>query len=123
MFETSLFEWVGRSIGISSSTQLNSDLAGYKTVFTQDPAEFLPSTGNGFSHCRVSISSTNGDYTNAPPTKTSSSGSAWWNVLTFGSTTRCTQVAFYAFTPYTGGGLIYFRRRHDDTVSDWIQVG
>ena len=26
VFETSLFEWVGRSIGISSSTQLNSDL-------------------------------------------------------------------------------------------------
>ena len=26
MFETSLFEWAGRSFGISSSTQLNSDL-------------------------------------------------------------------------------------------------
>ena len=27
MFETSLFEWAGRSFGISSSTQLNSDLS------------------------------------------------------------------------------------------------
>ena len=27
MFETPLFEWAGRSFGISSSTQLNSDLA------------------------------------------------------------------------------------------------
>ena len=30
MFETPLFEWAGRSFGISSSTQLNSDLAAYK---------------------------------------------------------------------------------------------
>ena len=28
MFETPLFEWAGRSFGISRSTQLNSDLAG-----------------------------------------------------------------------------------------------
>ena len=30
MFETPLFEWAGRSFGISSSTQLNSDLVAYK---------------------------------------------------------------------------------------------
>jgi len=107
----------------SQVTQLNSDLTGHKTVFTQDPAEFLPSAGNGFSHCSVLISGTGGNFTNAPPTRTSSVGSAWWNVLTFGSTTRCTQVAFYAFTVYAGGGLIYFRRQHDGTVSNWIQVG
>ena len=28
MFETPLFEWAGRSFGISRSTQLNSDLTG-----------------------------------------------------------------------------------------------
>ena len=28
MFETPLFEWAGRSFGISRSTQLNSDLQG-----------------------------------------------------------------------------------------------
>jgi len=119
------FEELNNKIGINTSaiTQLNSDLTGHKTVFTQDPAEFLPSAGNGFSHCSVLISGTGGNFTNAPPTRTSSVGSAWWNVLTFGSTTRCTQVAFYAFTVYAGGGLIYFRRQHDGTVSNWIQVG
>ena len=30
MFETPLFEWAGRSFGISSSTQLNSDLVANK---------------------------------------------------------------------------------------------
>ena len=32
MFETPLFEWAGRSFGISSSTQLNSDLTTFNSM-------------------------------------------------------------------------------------------
>jgi len=100
-------------------TKLNSDL-GVKSYsrFTASPAEWLPSSSRGFSIQSVSISST-GEYEYAPPTVETKLQVAWWNVLTFGVASRCTQIAIYSFRASSNGGLIYIRRKHDDWVSDW----
>jgi len=64
-----------------------------------------------------------GDYSYAPPTVYGGyCHRAWWNVLTFGNYSRCTQLAFFSFMPTSGGGLIYMRYQHDYGVTDWTQV-
>ena len=100
---------------------LNNDLAGNTYYnFTAYPADWITSSGRGFSHQTVSINST-GNFNYAPPTK-ELGGFAWWNVLTFGVRTRCTQIAFFSFLGTTGGGKIYMRYQHDNMVSAWMQV-
>lgn len=45
---------------------------------------------------------------------------SWWNVFTFGSAARCSQIAQEAF--HTRPGQLWFRHRHDTTWSPWYRV-
>ena len=103
-------------------TKLNRDLAGNTYAsFTAYPAVWLPPLTRGFSHQTVAIPPA-GNFNYAPPTRTESNGAAWWNVLTFGISSRCTQIACYSYNYIAGGGMIYMRYQHDDVVSAWMQV-
>jgi len=63
VFETSLFEWVGRSIGISSSTQLNSDLVvsnsliKIKNIGVRFGYQTISQVSGGISNIAVDFSS------------------------------------------------------------------
>ena len=100
-------------------TALNS--VGITSAFTADPSEWLSGGIYGFVLSKVQITS---DFTYSPPTRvgTGEGNVAWWNVLTFGQPTRCTQVAFYGFEAARTSGLIYIRRKHDTDISQWVQV-
>ena len=43
-------------------------------------------------------------------------------VLTFGTGSRCTQLAFYGFDINRNSNSIYIRRQHDTTVSKWYRL-
>ena len=94
---------------------------GSVVAFTQDPSEWLAGNTYGFVLNKVQITS---DFTYAPPTSvgTGEGNVAWWNVLTFGQPTRCTQIAFYGFETARTSGLIYIRRKHDNDISQWVLV-
>ena len=48
----------------------------------------------------------------------------WWNVLTFGSQTRCTQIAFQAYAEKITDveNAIFICSQQDNSVTDWKQV-
>lgn len=102
-------------------SKLNTDLDMTRFEFTGYPRDFLPNAESGFAHCKVLLADKNANFSYAPPTKYPN-GAAWWNVLTFGVSSRCTQIACFSFSEPTGGGLIYMRYQHDERVSDWIKV-
>ena len=59
--------------------------------------------------------------TNNWPTSGFSSGTAvWWNVITYGSSTRLTQLATYGFN--AGNGKVFVRTKHDSTWYSWVQL-
>lgn len=87
----------------------------YKS-FTAKPADWL---GKGSPFAVVDIS--NSAFSYCPPTR--SGTLAWYNVITFGTATRCCQLAFYGFSGATvDQGSIFFRRQHDTSVSPWMKV-
>lgn len=61
------------------------------------------------------------DTTYEPSSIVESNNSAWWNVITFGRSNRCTQMAFYGYD-INKTNVFYFRRQHDNNVSSWQQV-
>lgn len=49
------------------------------------------------------------------------SGSAvWWNVLTYGTTSRATQIAFFGFNSVQG--KMFTRMKHDSTWYAWVEM-
>lgn len=85
------------------------------TKFTAKPSDWL---GKGSPFSNVDI---NNSFSYAPPTRAGSV--AFYTVITFGTATRCTQIAFYAFSSATvDQGSIFFRRQHDTSVSGWMKV-
>lgn len=85
------------------------------TKFTAKPSDWL---GKGSPFSNVDI---NNSFSYAPPTRAGSV--AFYTVITFGTATRCTQIAFYAFSSATvDQGSIFFRRQHDTSVSGWVKV-
>ena len=87
----------------------------YKYItFTNNPADFL---GEGFTFSTVI--NDNGD-TYAPVT---SAVPMWWNVLTFGDRSRCTQIATQVYAGRSYTNKIYVRSRHDADTSAWREIG
>ena len=85
--------------------------------FAAKPADWL---GSGMiSVATVDISGSK--FSNCPPTRSGSL--AFYNVITFGTATRTSQIAFYGFSGATvDQGSIFFRRQHDSDVSPWMKV-
>ena len=103
---------------LNSKTITGFNQTTSKSAFIDDPAAWLYGNDNyEFIFSKVQITS---EFSYAPPTREGSV--AWWNVLTFGQPTRCTQVAFYGFAASRTSGIIYIRRRHDNDISQWVQV-
>ncbi len=99
--------------------QINNlnNATGAKTysAFTAKPSDWL---GKGSPFSNVDI---NNSFSYAPPTRAGSV--AFYTVITFGTATRCTQIASYAFSSATvDQGSIFFRRQHDNDVSGWKKV-
>lgn len=85
--------------------------------FAAKPSDWL---GSGMiSVAAVDISGSN--FSHCPPTRVGSL--AFYNVITFGTTTRTSQIAFYGFSGASvDKGSIFFRRQHDNDVSPWMKV-
>ena len=58
---------------------------------------------------------------NWPDSGLSSGTSEWWNVLTYGTTTRTTQLAVFGFN--TSQGRVFTRMKHDSTWHPWVELG
>ena len=106
-------------------SELNSNMTNvlavstniYKESFTAQPNAWLGKYG--FTLNAVSITASDAY---APPTKETNSDLAWWNVLTFGISNRCCQVAFYGYQIELTSGIMYARRQQDNAVSNWVQI-
>lgn len=73
-------------------------------------------SGNCFKVCSVIVYN-NGEYD--PPSNYA--GIKWYNVLTFGTPERCTQVAFQAFTNDPNNeNNIWVRNQHDSIDAVWM---
>ncbi len=84
--------------------------------FTAKPSDWL---GKGSPFANVDIS--NSRFSNCPPTRAGTV--AFYAVITFGTATRCIQLAFYGFSGASvDGGSIFFRRQHDNDLSGWKKV-
>ena len=119
MFETPLFEWAGRSFGISRSTQLNSDIATrYTNAFTEYPSDVLGTNGT-LKILTVDIPNGTTDSYSPPVNRT---GNRWFNVLTFGRANRCTQIACYSFLTHNSDNKVWIRTQHDNSVSAWKEL-
>lgn len=99
--------------------QINNlnNATGAKTysAFTAKPSAWL---GKGSPFAMVGI---NNNFAYAPPTRAGTK--AWYNTITIGTSTRCTQIAIYGFSSATvDQGSIFFRRQHDNDVSGWSKV-
>ena len=91
------------------------------TAFNYNPAEWIPADG-GFSFDIVSIDKDE-DHTYAPPTTIGDAqDAAWWNVLTFGTKTRCTQIADFGYQYTNNDGLIFIRSLHNGWASGWNKI-
>lgn len=86
--------------------------------FTQRPGDILPDKYSfvfGFYVVRNSDQST---YSPNP-----GKIGAWYNVLTFGATNRCTQIAIQAYQKVSvPQNTMYMRTQHDDQVSNWVKI-
>lgn len=83
--------------------------------FTAKPADWL---GSGM--ISVAAVDINNHFSYAPPTK--AGNVAFYNVMTIGTSTRCTQIALYGFSGASvDRGSIFFRRQHDNDVSGWMK--
>lgn len=101
---------------------LNESLATYfkgsaeyatDNSFTRYPSDFLE--GNVFNmRC---VMGAGADITYFP-----TSNSIWYNVITFGSNTRCTQIAVCGYLGFSESQKIYMRNQHDNNVSAWISI-
>lgn len=92
--------------------------------FAQTPRTLLESTGSNSSpigsivvdlscfSADNSDTTTNSPYVGMYP--------RWYNIITLGVTTRCSQIAISC---YEGSQSIWIRYQHDDRVSGWKQLG
>lgn len=49
----------------------------------------------------------------------------WYNIVTFGISSRCTQIAYQNYLGQYGGvdnNVVYLRNQHDLNVSDWVNI-
>ena len=72
---------------------------------------------NGLRFDCVSLTLASGD-PNAPIT---TAEYYWWNVITYGVSTRQCQIATQAFIGYSYTGALYVRSYHDNRWSAWYQ--
>lgn len=106
---------------IYHTIQQNNNLGENRveTSFVQYPSAWLGKNDKA-TFTKVSLLS---QFEYAPPTRQIHLGQyvAWWNVITFGTGTRCTQIAVYGFNIHSHN-TVYIRRQHDNEVSEWVRV-
>lgn len=89
-----------------------------KKSFTAKPSDWL---GSGFT-INIVDDIKGSDRTYSPVNL--SNDHQWFNVITFGVTTRCTQIACYAYINQTpnNGNKVWIRTEHDGTATDWQTI-
>lgn len=100
-------------INTSSPTKLSAT----SLAFTVKPSDMLSDNYSTSNHVVVDSSSA----VNAP----SNNYPAWYNVVTFGVASRCTQIAYQNYLGQYGGidnNAIYIRNQHDNNVSTWVRL-
>ena len=85
------------------------------TAFTENVSDMLKSP-LCISH--VSINTGESD----PHAPITTEGPHWWNVITVGIANRCEQLAFRGYSPSLTSEVLYLRRQHDNSTSQWIQI-
>lgn len=106
----------GRLLHLAIGTLATATSTKIYKKFTAKPADWL---GKGSPFASVDISNSN--FSNCPPTRAGTV--AFYNVITFGTATRCSQIAVYGFSGASvDKGSIFFRRQHDSDVSGWQKV-
>ena len=96
--------------------KINNQFGRRVSKFTSNPADFLD--GKNFTF--TIVNGTSNDYVPAE-----SSGDKWWNVLTFGSALRCTQIAAFGFadtSAWPHAQKLFMRIRHDSKTTAWVQI-
>ena len=105
----------------SNLITINNILSGAKKLnaFSQKPADML-GNNNLFTINHISTP-TNETDNYAPPVNWTSTG-RWFNVLTFGTDNRCTQIACYGYLGHGNDNKVWIRTQHDASVSAWKEL-
>ncbi len=87
-----------------------------RSAFTKYPADWLENSGrDGFNFSTVCPTTTD----QYAPTTT---GSRWYNVYTFGTDNRCTQIAYFGYLGQGYNNGMWIRTQHDTNVSAWTRI-
>lgn len=92
---------------------------GGNTAFTERPSEWLNEV-SGIGLRIDCILANNSDKTTYAPQK--GQYPQWYNVITFGTGNRTTQIAATCFSTTGGRNKLYMRTQHDTTVTGWENI-
>lgn len=88
-------------------------------VFTERPSDWLVEI-SGFGLRADCVAVENSDQTTYSPQI--GQFPQWYNVITFGVTSRTTQIAAPCFNLGSGNNKLYIRTQHDDSVTEWKEL-